>query len=72
MFENPTAYRLLALWYICIMLVQFAYTSNLRAVILKPNPGPLMNNDEDVGKLASVAYMPTYESIVEAFSNRTL
>ena len=67
-----TAYSLLSLWYFCSMLLNWAYTSNLRAYILRPVPGATIDTDQDVVDFASTAYMPFYPQNIAEYENRTV
>ena len=71
-FFFPTAYSLLSLWYLCSMVLNWAYTSNLRAYILRPVPGTTIDSDQDVVDFASAAYMPFYPQNIPGYENKTL
>ena len=60
----------MSLWYFCSMLLNMAYTSNLRAFILLPSVGKLIDSDNDVVTHAGEALFPVWEHEVERFSDQ--
>ena len=49
------------MWYFCVVLLNWAYTCNLRAFILLPALTRPIDSDQDVLDFASVAYLPVTE-----------
>ena len=64
-------FYLVSLWYACVMVLNFAYSSNLRAFIVMPDPGRLIDSDTDVLKSNARVFYPGYSDQVELWKNRT-
>ena len=64
-------FYLVSLWYACVMVLNFAYSSNLRAFIVLPDPGRLIDSDTDVLKSNARVFYPGYSDQVKLWKNRT-
>ena len=59
-FFNVTGYYLLTLWHFCVLALNFAYNSSLRAHLFMPMQERLIDSDIDVVNYIDKAYFPAY------------